>query len=256
MISLVINVDNRPGSDRDKFAVGDCGNDLHAGVRSNDFLTHGIFNKIRFFEGHEIEVIVYIDQHETTVVTDEIDFGQVVNFHFYKHDHSHPRWNDFNYLRALRLAKGDYIAHFDQDMAAYRRVGVDPVGHFVKSLETHSFICYPINEPPIDMHASTRFFMCKRETLDFNLMEKALTNDAFRDSLGHMPCLEHIMGALFGGVYYPTPNYDKYMIFSWSTYYKGLMKRLEELPYDQVKDYILKCGIYGAADCVAQLPFP
>ena len=58
-ISVVLNVDTRPGSEEEKTVF----TGMNDGCRNFDFLWEGLLNKIKFFDGYDIETILYIDKH-------------------------------------------------------------------------------------------------------------------------------------------------------------------------------------------------
>lgn len=47
---------------------------MFSGVSNWDFWTEGVFNKIKFFDGYDIETIIHADKHKTppTEVINEI----------------------------------------------------------------------------------------------------------------------------------------------------------------------------------------
>src|SRR5690349_249232 len=106
-ISIVINCDTRPPKNT--------ADQIFSGVVDTDFLTDGIVNKIKFFDGFDIEVILFIDKHQ--------DIPQETLSYIYsmcdavvirKHT-DEPGFNDYNYHSALSLARGEIVCHFDQD---------------------------------------------------------------------------------------------------------------------------------------------
>ena len=54
-ISILINCDTRPEREEQ--------GGLFNGAINMDFLTDGVYNKIKFFEGFDKEVILFIDKH-------------------------------------------------------------------------------------------------------------------------------------------------------------------------------------------------
>jgi len=67
------------------------------------------------------------------------------------------------------------------------------------------------------------------------------------------PWLEHIISLISKytgkGVYYPPIDLSKLAIFTWGRYEKWTLRRLNELPYEQVKEFInSKGGIHYPND--------
>lgn len=250
-------------------ATGDHGAGSLQGVRSYDFLTDGVRNKMIFFAGYDVELIVYIDEHlplPDAVRTEIYDIGKYYcprNFQFVcqPHKRTGKYWNDQIYVNALRLATGDYVAHFDQDCAAFRRPDRLIVFQFACWLSKVEckFICQPTTMAKEDhgmWWASTRFFICKRETLDFDELERCMNENYRVKKYGHCPALEHVLGRMAGenGVLYPAANWDDYLVISWQTYCAGTLRKLNAMPYDAVRDYILSFGILGPNDVAAIRP--
>lgn len=272
MISLVINCDTRPGCGDEVSTTGDYGEGSLNGVRSWDFLTDGVVNKLNFFAGHRCRVILYVDQHAP--IPDEVMekiramlLGlQIWKFEMTSHSRASPRWNELIYLEALKLADGDYIAHFDGDCAAFARNSYETIETHLRMLKpipsmplfAPKFICQPTTMKPEDhamWWASTRFFICRRESLDFNELEKCVRDETYRtEKYGYTPALEHVLAKTQGpaSVFYPPANWDDYMVFSWSRYHRGTLAKLNAMPYDQVRDYILDRGIHGPNDVLSK----
>lgn len=150
MISIVINADTRPGCGADVNTTGDDGSGSLNGVRSWDFLTDGMVNKHIFFAAHEHEIILYVDEHEPLPdnVREEIfEITRDWNFHLVckPHQRTDRRWNELLYLEALKLAKGEYVAHFDADCAAFRASESDITLRYVGWLNAggYKFVCQP-----------------------------------------------------------------------------------------------------------------
>lgn len=254
MISIVINCDTRQENNANQT--------MFNGVVSRDFLTEGVFNKIKFFEGFDKEIILFIDEHET-IPNDQLEyirsitdvlvirkhnkkFGDMVDF---------PAFNDFNYLQALFMARGEYVFHFDGDCAAFTS-SQEPIKEMINLLETYDFVSYPSNWSPLPVvddsftgnyWCSTRFFCCKRQTLDFTEIIKCqLDYDHWRTTyprtrLCHW--LEHILQSIAKkGVFYPPIEEDKYLIWVWETYEKWTLTRLNEMPYQEVKNFVYSHG--------------
>lgn len=239
LISVVINTDTRDKQQQDG---------LLNGAVDLDFLTDGVYNKIKFFEGFNIETIVFIDEHnpvpdKTLTYLRTICDCVVVR----KHTHEHA-FNDYNYLSALSLARGTYIAHFDQDIAAFAS-GKEPIQYMIDLLEQFKFVSYPsiwspnaVDDPTFGgrMWASTRFFMCKRETLRFDELKICLEEPNYAyDKYGDVPrkCnwLEHFLTLTNdNSVYYPPIQTENYTIFTWERYEPFTLRRLNEMPYSEI----------------------
>lgn len=244
-ISIVINADTRPEKSNAEA--------MFSGVCNTDFLTDGVRNKQKFFSGFDYETILFIDQHlkidERTL--DEI--SELVDVLVIRKHTNEPNFNDFNYLNALQLARGKYIAHFDQDSSAFSS-SKESVQELIDLLEQFSYVSYPshwspgaVDDPSFGyMWASTRFFMCKRETLDLTELIKCQIdyNYCYEKYPASKKChwLEHILGlhAKYNGngVYYPRIELSKLAIFSWRTYEKWTLRRLNELPYSGIQNWL------------------
>jgi len=241
-VSIVINCDTRPENSTAEHMFNGCANE--------DFLTDGLFNKIKFFSGFETEVILYVDQHlplseKTLTYVQSLTDVLVIRKHT-----NEPSFNDWNYIRALQMASGNIVCHFDQDSAAFAS-STEAVQELINLLDTYSYISYPSHWTPNAVHdpsfnyrwVSTRFFMCKRETLNFHETIKCLTNyeyfcETYRPSRA-CPWTEHFLGLIANSnVYYPPIELDKLAIFSWGSYQKYTLMRLNELPYDDVIKFI------------------
>lgn len=246
-ISIVVNLDTRnENSNAER---------MFSGTVNDDYLTDGIFNKIAFFKNFSKEVIVYIDRHnevpqqaleylhnlcDTVIVrrhTDEVSF------------------NCYNYLRALQMASGDIVCHIDQDTAMFNHSDYDK--ELVLHLDNHKFVSYPSHwspKPVIDESfgnrtwASTRFFLCKRETLRFDELRAAVAEpetayQKYGDSPRRCNWLEHFLTLTNGDdCYYPPIEPQKGLIFSWGSYEKYTLRRLNELPYEQIVEFVNSKG--------------
>jgi len=257
-ISVVINCDTRGERNQQT--------GLFNGVVNDDFLTDGVFNKIAFFKGFDIETIVFIDEHnpvdeKTLSYLRSICDTVVVR----KHTHE-EKFNDNNYISALSLARGKYVAHFDQDVAAFTR-GKESVEYMMGLLEQYDYISYPSYWSPNPVHdvnydywwCSTRFFMCKKETLDFTEIKKCLFDGDYL--YGKYPAsvrnqwLEHILGLIAKyngkGVYYPPIQTQNYTIFTWERYETYTLRRLNEFTYDQIFEWHGSHPIFYPNNCNA-----
>jgi hypothetical protein len=270
-ISIVINVDTRAGfQDIESSAT-----EMFSGCRSLDFLIAGVQNKINFFNGFDKEIILFVDQHNEIPedVLNQIR-GMVDTLVIRKHskrfgdlEYCH-KFNDMNYHSALQLARGQYIAHFDSDCATFTRTP-ESVNKLIDRLEKYDYVSYPsawspraVNDPAYNYDwCSTRFFMCKRETLDFTEIQKCLLSDEYLygkyPASKHDSWFEHIIGlhAKYNGkgVYYPPIELNDYAIFCWNKYFVGVLPKLNSMNYDEVKNYIDSCsGIVYPADLQAR----
>lgn len=267
MISIVVNCDTRPGCWDEENTTGDYGAGSLHGVRSWDFLTDGVINKLNFFRGYECELILFIDQHDELPdsireTIDQITRNLQAKVVCRYNQRRTLRWNEELYLDALRLATGNYVVHFDGDCAAFAHPDKreEVVESMVRMLDSGlvKFVCQPTTLSFAEhgmTWASTRFFMCRREALDMAELELCVHNESYRvGKYGHTPALEHVLGAIagLGGVFYPPANWDEYMIFSWSRYHRELLHMLNGLPYEKVRDYILSCGIHGPNDVISK----
>lgn len=264
-ISLVINADTRPGCDAECSKIGDFGQGSLQGCRSWDFLIDGVINKHRFLSGSdaEIETILYVDIHNPIPKRIQMkiealqDCGYITKLITAQHSRARHRWNDWLYIDALCHATGEYVAHFDADAAAFSRSPMIPP--YVELLKTFKYVCQPSATADHGMtHASTRFFICRRETLDLDELGRCL-DDGYRQAKfpgQHLPALEHIIGALAGtgSVIYPPRKDHNYCVFSFVHYYRGLLWWLNDLPYEEVRRYVFeRCGgICGPGDFIAQ----
>lgn len=258
-ISIVINCDTRSGFMENESSA----ETMFNGCRSVDFLIEGVANKIKFFEGFEKEVILYIDQHEEIPegVLNTIR-GMVDTLVIRKHDKkfgdrkNYANFNDLNYLSALFMARGQVVCHFDQDCAAFTK-DKESVEELIKMLDDYKFISYPSHCSPRAVYdpsfgnrtwASTRFFLCKRETLRFDtlldcIIEPEWAYKTFGDSSRRCNWLEHFLSlANNDSVYYPPMELDKRAIFCWGNYKAGTLERLNKMNYDEVKKYTEEMG--------------
>jgi len=260
MLSIVLNADTRVGYLNDNSQVGDYGSGSLQGVRSCDFLVEGLKNKMHYFRGYECQCILFMDVHEDISVElmSEIEsivysYGNNSKVVLVPHSKEKDKWNDLLYIEALKLAEGDYIAHFDQDCNAYRTDESDIIEDYIYWLDSdkYKYICQPWDGVGDEMtHASTRFFICKKETLDLPLIERSLFINPLMGK--HNPCLEHTLGILAGedGVLYPPRRDEEYLVFSWARYFKGTLKKLNEMEPKDAINYVLGLGVHGANDVI------
>lgn len=265
IISVVINADSRYGYKNYKITVGEFGEGSLQGCRSIDFLTEGLKNKMNFFRGHECQCIMFLDEHEPIPDKLFMEISEIV--HSYgngsalickSNNRTRHRWYDYITLEALKLATGDYIVHFDQDSNAFRSDESDIVDAYIDLLGSgYKYICCPIPETHKDKWywASTQFFICKKETLNLDEVEKCFDNKYLEETYGRMRydphpcCFEHTIGLMVkeGEVLYPPRENDSYLIFCWWTYQSGLLKKLNEMPYPEAKEFIINCGLTASS---------
>jgi hypothetical protein len=271
MISIVINCDTRPGFNSEVSKVGDKSGCALIGCRSIDFITDGVRNKREFFRGHEVEVVLCVDKHldlpanVSQEVEDMLSSGVINTYEIKSFDRSKFRWNDHVYLDALKKAKGDYVVHYDGDACAFRKDSCTIVDDYISWLDSgkYDFICQPSNMSYAEHNmwwASTRFFICKREMLNFGEIEKCLNNaylwskHTFIDH-PYPCCLEHTLGVMAGDgrVLYPPRDDDQYLVFSWAHYYADTLKKLSAMTYEEAADVIVnRWGLCGPNDVVGR----
>jgi hypothetical protein len=244
MISVIINADTRNENPHAEHMLNGCA--------SHDFLTHGVLNKIKFFEHFHIEVILFIDEHSPVANLDLPDNVKVV----ISPHKQQPKFNDYNYINALSLAQGDIIAHFDQDCAAFTS-GPEHVNYLIGLLDTYDYVSYPARHSPFPVHdetfdytwVSTRFFMCRRETLNLPEITKCIQDaDYLYDkypATRRCPWTEHVLGLISKysgrGVFYP-PMHSDFTIFCWKRYRPGTLQRLNSIPFSDIRHQITLWG--------------
>jgi len=263
MISIVINTDTRPGFDASTSVQGK----QFEGTRNLDFLVESIWNKYNFFKDYpNIEIIQFIDVHEGFSDWNRIikSCPKKMKLIISPHNEQYrgaffPKYNDLNYIQALSMARGKYVVHFDGDMAIFGRDPNRIISDWLYLLDSdrYHYISYPSYWSPSPDEdtkwdyrwASTRFFVCKQEKLDFPEIIKCLISDEYLygkygDKYRRCPWFEHIIGIIAGDdkVYYPPMQYKNYMVFSWETYQSGIFSKLNQLPYDDVFAYVRQCG--------------
>lgn len=259
MISVVVNLDSRAGVGN-QVSTFTGHND---GARSWDFFTDGLVNKRRFFDGFDIDVIAYID--ETIRIPDEVlnkvrELADcvVIRRHFDNYRNSTPfnLANDIRFMQALMMATGETIVHFDADCAAFAREK-SAVEGWLGWLDTHKFVSYPsqwsprpVDDASFGPHtwASTRAFACRRETLQFDEIERGLREPEwmwakYGTPLRKLNWMEHTLARLNGdSVTYPPRNDENLMLFCWSRYVAGTLARLNYMPYGEALAYVRQCG--------------
>lgn len=265
MISLVINLDSRPGFMENETVQGLMMN----GTRSLDFFTEGVKNKVKFFEGHNLETTVFIDVHDPLPketmdwLTNEQANGIIDNLVFNRHTEKFlgegfQKFNDISFLNAMVISRGDIIVHADGDASVFIN-DKSVINEWLAWLTEgrYDFICYPskhspdpVVDPDFDYFwASTRWTMFRRESLDYTELVKCLMDSdylygKYGDRKRKCPWLEHLMSLINGPakVFYPPYQLERYIVFCWSKYISGTLGRLNAAPYHEVLEYIKKCG--------------
>lgn len=253
LISVVINVDTRPENDKNK--------EMFNGVVSRDFLYEGVINKRNLFKGFDAEFIVLVDEHlalteleisELREVSDVLIIRKHNKRFEGKDDISFH--NDLNYLTALFAARGKYIFHFDGDVAAFTN-STEPIQEYIDLLEKYSYVSYPSLWSPYPTHdenwagkfwVSTRFFCCKRETINFSEILKCQLDYDYWVKTYPMPRIchwtEHLLASMAwnggNGVYYPPAEFNKLILFTWSNYHKYTLQRLNNQTFDEVYSWV------------------
>lgn len=261
LITVVINADTRIGYLNPTSTVGDFGGGSLQGVRSVDLLTEGVKNKMDFFKGYNTRCVLIIDKHEElpSALLQEIadlvySYGNNSQLIIKTFDHESWKWNDKLYIESLKHTSGDYTCHMDMDCCAYRKPDSNIVEQYLKWLdEGYKYVCQSWDGIGDEMYwASTRFFICKTETLDFDKIEANLyINPLFGKN---NPCLEHTISLIEGDgkTLYPKRDDEQYIIFCWASYFSGLMKHLNNLPYEEVIKYLKDCGLFGTHDIISK----
>lgn len=271
-ISLVINADSRAGWMDSFTGIKDHGDNSLCGCRSVDFMLAGVRNKLKFFDGHDLETILVIDERESIPawVRDELNVmvmkGEITKLVIKKFDHAIHRWNCHLYCESIKYATGDYLVHFDGDAAAFRHPDWNAFEFYAGLLERDdcNAVC---QQTPMkkEIHGmwwmSTRFFICKRATLDIEEAQRCI-DDRYRrrkyPNAKHSPCAEHLFALVSGEkVLYPPADYGHCVVFSWVNYYRGVLEKLNAMSYEDAARYIFETcgGPLGASDLIGK-PLP
>lgn len=252
-ISVVVNVDTRPENETNQ--------EMFNGVVSRDFLVDGLINKRNLFKDFDHELIAFVDEHEpidekTIAYMRELTDVLIIRKHNRKFEEqtNYPAFNDLNYLTALFAARGSYVFHFDGDVAAFAS-SPDPINEYIQQLEQYDYISYPSYWSPYPTHddswegkfwASTRFFCCKRSTLQIGEMLKCQLDYDYWRTTYPMPklChwLEHICASIAWnggkGVFYPKLDFGRFILFTWENYHKYTLQRLNSQTFQEVYNWV------------------
>lgn len=254
-LSILINIDTRPENNT-------FGGENLKGCSNSDFWTHGIFNKIKNFEGFDKEIIVIIDEHNPIPDEDLKYIRSLVDCVVIRKHTDEKSFNDYTYLRTLNMVTGNVIIHFDQDTNMFSS-SHEEVDKFIDLVNQYDFVSYPSHHSPLPVHddsfnhiwCSTRYFMCKKSALDLPEIEKCFNYDYWTNKYPvnrKCPWMEHWIGSIAKyrnqSVYYPPMDLDNISIFSWGSYSKYTLMRLNEMSYDKVKEWVLSNGIHYPND--------
>lgn len=248
-ISICVNVDTRPENDTNEKMFNGC--------VDRDFLTEGLKNKKKLFDGFSTELICFVDEHEpiddkTLIEMKSICDTLVIRKHnkSFEYQDDFPAFNDFNYIQCLNQARGRFIFHFDGDVAAFTS-SPKPIKEILNKLEEVPFVSYPcqwspnpVDDPSFENHywISTRFFACKRSALDFTEIIKCqLDYDYWKEKyprarLCHW--LEHILLKRPDEVYYLPLEFDRFILFTWQNYHKYTLQRLNNQTFEEVNAWV------------------
>lgn len=252
-ISCIVNVDTRPENGTNQ--------EMFKGVVDRDFLIGGLINKRKLFNGFEMELICFLDEHEqvgenTVAHMREICDTLIIRKHNKKFEDidDFAAFNDLNYLQALFHARGKYIFHFDGDVAAFTS-SPEPIKEYIALLEKYDYVSYPSLWSPDPVHddsfggkywVSTRFFCCKRSTLDFSEILKCQLDYDYWKNTYPVPRLchwtEHLLSSIAwnrgNGVYYPPVQFEKFILFTWHKYEKYILQRLNNQTFEEVNKWV------------------
>jgi hypothetical protein len=255
--SVIINVDSRPENSTNE--------KMFNGVVDRDFLIDGVLNKRKLFNGLDAEFIVFVDEHEklseeTVSQMREISDVLIIRKHNKRFAgiENFAAFNDLNYINAISMCRAKYIFHFDGDVCAFAP-DTKPIEKMVELLEQFDYVSYPSHWSPHPTHddsfqnkywVSTRFFCCKRETLNIGEVIKCQLDYDYWKETYPVPRLchwtEHILSSISHhkgkGVFYPPISYDDFILFTWENYRKGILQQLNNMPFDEVKNFVLACG--------------
>ena len=255
LISVIVNVDSRPENDNNQ--------EMFKGCVSRDFLIEGLINKRQLFNGFDFELICFLDEHEpvdeSTIAGMRLLCDTLIirkhNKKFEGQD-DFAGFNDLNYIQAISQARGKYIFKFDGDVAAFTS-SKEPIQEYIDLLEKYDYVSYPSMWSPEPVHdesfqgkywASTRFFCCKRTTFDITELIKCQIDFEYWKETYPMArlChwLEHTTASIAWnkgkGVYYPPVDFGRIIIYTWGTYSKYTLRRLNNQTFEEVRDWVYR----------------
>lgn len=262
-LSHIVTADTRTGWLADSCKIGEYGKVNLEGCRSVDFITEATIARQRFLESplvDEVETIICIDVHEPIPSWVYERLFEISNCYVVtdQHDRHRHRWNDYIYIHALRQATGDLVAKWDGDCIGYRHPDFDVLTYYFDFLSNGAaYVCQQtklIPEVEPMWWASTRFFLCRRETLDLDEAARCIDDDYRRAKYGpkHCPCLEHCLGLMCGErVIYPPEKNSDFIVWNWVQYYLNCIPKLNNMPYADILQYVHDCGdVHGASDLI------
>jgi hypothetical protein len=247
-ISVIVNCDTR--------IAKDSAEQMFDGCRDSDFLTDGILNKRLFFEDFDVEFIVYVDEHFPLTNFEIRRLKDIAHTVVVRSHTDELNFNDWNYWRALAMATGDIVCHMDQDTACFTS-GKQYVEELLSHLDNHKFVSYPSHWTPYPVYdesfggqfwASTRFFLCKRESLKLDELAECIKDpewmyQKYGDSPRRLNWTEHFLTKINGGsVFYPPIETHRGLIFSWGNYKAGTLAALNTASYEEVKQWAIHRG--------------
>lgn len=260
-VSIILNADTRPVCPEFQ--------GMWNGVRSRDFISAAnLINKRKFFEGYETELIVFIDEHEPLTQSEYDALHQhcdclVVRKHskYYRGNDPFGPFNDVNYWQAFAMCRSDYIAHFDQDVVAFKR-SKDVLDWMFDEIDSgrHKFVCYPSPHSPDPcvnekyqgkFWASTRFFLAKRDAIKLDDLERGIRDNTwFFEKYGTPPVVnpwtESFLSQMNGfSVIYPPVALHQWAVFPWAKYIDGTIEKMNGMEYAQIHAALERAGGSG-----------
>jgi len=252
-VSVVVNVDSRPENGTNK--------EMFKGVVNRDFLVDGLINKRNLFKGFDFELICFLDEHEpvddkTISHMREVCDTLIIRKHDKRFEDidNFAAFNDLNYLQTLFHARGKYLWHFDGDVAAFTE-SPEPIKEYHALLEQYDYVSYPSIWSPNPVEdasfggkywVSTRFFCCKRSTLNLGEILKCQLDYDYWKTTYPVPRLchwtEHILSSISWnigkGVYYPPLNFERFILYTWNNYEKYILQRLNNQTFEEVNAWV------------------